>query len=64
VADMCASLKFSPARDLPASLRHTFDGGNQKVPGFESHPGQELSLADRICISMMCYAASVAVTPT
>jgi hypothetical protein len=27
-------------------------------PGFESRPGQELSLVDRSCISLMCYAAS------
>jgi hypothetical protein len=30
----------------------------QVGPGFESRPGQELSLVDRSSISLMCYAAS------
>jgi hypothetical protein len=35
-----------------------FCHSGQKGPGFESHPGQELPLVDRSCISLMCYAAS------
>jgi hypothetical protein len=64
VADVCTS-KFSPANDLPAGLVVRALGSGSRGPKFKSCPGQELSLVDRSCISMMCYAASTTVvTPT